>query len=256
MALGLILKGALRRPGAAAQLAGRHLGRKASSAAAAVGGMPGITPERVGDLRQAVGAYQPGQGQMRDYMANQVMAAGRGIGNLGSGGAQQLSLPLYGQQTGVEGLKSSIMGGLQNVKQGIKDYGIQQQAAPLMSMRPGGGEIMGGLASSLGTLAMTQNPALAATVGVADIALSRGGARLAQQGLSSLGPYAAAAIPAAQLGTNLVSSIGVPMVAESLAGYGSNPQEQIIRQQLAMRPQAQMVGMAPNSMYQQQGMAY
>ena len=167
----------------------KHLGKLGKGAKAGIRAVPGVTPERVGDIRQgmqglsqAAAAYSPGQGQMRDYLANQIMAAGRGIGGLGSGGVQQLSLPLYGQQTGMAGLQASIMGGLRGAKQGIKEFGMQQQAAPLMSMRPGGGEIMGGLASSLGTLAMTQNPALAATVGVADIALSRGGARLAQQG--------------------------------------------------------------------------
>ena len=65
MAVGLLLKNVLRRPGATAQIAGRHMGRTAQNmgrtAQKAVQAVPGISPDMMGDARMAVQSYSPGQ---------------------------------------------------------------------------------------------------------------------------------------------------------------------------------------------------
>ena len=91
---------------------------------------------------------------------------------------------------------------------------------------------------------------------MADAGLSQAGARLAQQGLGHLGPYAAAMTPVAQMGVNVAASVGVPIAIESMVQQGQTPQRRMIEQQLASRPHSQMVGNAPNSMYQEMGMPY
>ena len=191
----------------------KHLGKMGAK-------VPGVTPERLMDVRQGVGGAMGG-------------AAGMMGGAMG--GANQLRRDLQAQ---------------------ILRSGRAQMRQPLPSYVPGQGAVMGGLMSGLGSGAVTGNPLVGLGVGMADAGLSQAGARLAQQGLSRLGPYAAAMTPVAQMGVNVAASVGVPIAIESMVQQGQTPQRRMIEQQLASRPHAQMVANAPNSMYQEMGMPY
>ena len=143
-----------------------------------------------------------------------------------------------------------------NARAGLLKAGRQQMRMPTPGYMPQSDAIMGGVMSGLGSGAVTGNPLVGLGVGLADAGLSQAGARIATQGLSSLGPYGAAGIPLARMGVNVAASVGVPIAIESMVQQGQTPQRRMIEQQLASRPHAQMVANAPNSMYQEMGMPY
>lgn len=191
----------------------KHLGKMGAK-------VPGVTPERLMDVRQGVGG---------------AMGSAAGMMGGAMGGANQLRRDLQAQ---------------------ILRSGRAQMRMPVPGYMPQSDAIMGGVMSGLGSGAVTGNPLVGLGVGAADAGLSQLGARLATQGLSSLGPYGAAAIPVARMGVNVAASVGVPIALESMVQQGQTPQRRMIEQQLASRPHAQMVSNAPNSMYQEMGMPY
>ena len=172
---------------------------------------------------------------------------------------------------GIGGLVSGLVrAGSRLAKPGVAGRFMRAKTAPHIraaqtAPQPGLTDLIGQSAfgagmSGLGTLATTGNPLAAMTAAGLDLGLSSGGAYAASKALNKMGPYGKAAAPMARGLAMFGGTIVASPATELSMGYGLNrnpgmaPQQQVVNQQVAQRPQSMMVQQSPGTMYQQYGM--